>query len=154
DLDAVGRAPSRFDFAKLDNLNAHYLRAKSDAELTRLVVPRIEQTLGQALDQTARSRLEAAMPGLKSRAKTLVELAEIAHFYVAPRPIPIDVKGKALLDPVRPMLKLLSEALAGLPWDPAALEGGVRDFAAAQGLKLGAVAQPLRAALTGTTASP
>jgi glutamyl-tRNA synthetase len=154
DLDAVGRAPARFDFAKLGNLNGHYVKATSDARLAALVAPLIEKSLGVALDAAARARLEAAMPGLKPRAKTLVELAEIAHFYVAPRPIPVDDKARALLGPAAALLVELARHLGNLPWDASSLEAAVRDFAEARGMKLGQAAQPLRAALTGSTASP
>jgi glutamyl-tRNA synthetase len=154
DLGAVGRAPARFDFAKLGNLNGHYIRATSDAQLAALVAPVIERNLGRPLDDAARTRLEAAMPGLKPRAKTLVELAQIAHFYVAPRPIPVDDKAKAILRPAAAMLAELATKLGDLPWDAASLETAIRDFTEARGLKLGEAAQPLRAALTGSTASP
>ena len=154
DLGAVGRAPARFDFAKLGNLNGHYLRATSNPWLAALIAPLIEKSLGHALDATARARLEAAMPGLKPRAKTLVELADIAHFYVVPRPIPVDGKAKAILVPAAQLIGQLASRLADLPWDASTLEAAVRDFAEAQGMKLGQAAQPLRAALTGSTASP
>ena len=154
DLDAVGRSPARFDFAKLDNLNAHYIRATNDAMLATLVAPLIETNLGHKLGEPERARLQTAMPGLKARAKTLVELAAIAHFYVAPRPIPIDDKAKAVLGPAKSLLADLANSLGDLPWNAASLEAATRDFAEARGLKLGQAAQPLRAALTGSTASP
>jgi len=154
DLDAVGRAPARFDFAKLANLNGHYLRETANATLAALVAPFIERALEHPLDATAAKRLEAAMPGLKPRAKTLAELADIAHFYVASRPIPIDEKAKALLAPAKEMLRDLATQLDGIAWDATALEAAVRSYAEPRGLKLSAAAQPLRAALTGSTASP
>jgi len=155
DIDAVGRAPARFDFAKLDSINAHYLRAADDGRLAALIAPRLERALGIALDQAALVRLERAMAGLKPRAKTLAELADRAKFYVAPRPIPIDDKAHALLvKAARVRLGALAEALASVPWQEAALEAAVRRFAEAGGIKLGDVAQPLRAALVGTLASP
>jgi len=155
DLDAVGRSAARFDFAKLANLNAHYLRLIEDAELAAMLAPRLERALGRSFDAAERERLERAMPGLKPRAKTLADLAEIARFYVEPRPIPIDPKAKALLDgEARRRLADLAPALAGAEWSPAALEEAARRFAETQGIKLGAVAQPLRAALSGSTASP
>jgi glutamyl-tRNA synthetase len=154
DLDTVGRAPARFDFAKLGNLNGHYLKATSDTRLVGLVAPLIEKSLGITLDGAARARLETAMPGLKPRAKTLVELAQIAQFYVAPRPIPIDDKAKAVLAPAASLLTDLASSLGERPWEAASLEAAVRDFAEARGMKLGQAAQPLRAALTGSTASP
>jgi len=154
DLDAVGRAPARFDFAKLANLNGHYLRETANATLAALVAPFIERALEHPLEATAAKRLEAAMPGLKPRAKTLAELADIAHFYVASRPIPIDEKAKALLAPAKEMLRDLATQLDGIAWDATALEAAVRSYAEPRGLKLSAAAQPLRAALTGSTASP
>ncbi len=155
DIDAVGRAPARFDFAKLDSINAHYLRATDDRRLAALIAPRLEQALGTTLDDAARARLERAMAGLKPRAKTLAELADRARFYVAPRPIPIDAKARALLDPpARALLGALAPALAAVAWQEAALEAAVRRFAEAGGIKLAAVAQPVRAALVGTLASP
>ncbi len=154
ELDAVGRAPARFDFAKLANLNGHYIRETDDQRLVALAAPFIERALSRPLNDSEHQRLAAAMPGLKPRAKTLVELAEIAHFYVAPRPIPVDDKAKAQLAPAKPLIDALAQALADTAWDSASLEAAVRAFAEAQGLKLGQAAQPLRAALTGSTASP
>ena len=154
ELDAVGRAPARFDFAKLANLNGHYIRQTGDKSLVALAAPFIERALARPLSESERKRLTAAMPGLKPRAKTLIELAEIAHFYVAPRPIPVDDKAKAQLAPAKPLIGALAQALDNTAWDSASLEAAVRAFAEAQGLKLGQAAQPLRAALTGSTASP
>jgi glutamyl-tRNA synthetase len=154
DLDAIGRAPARFDFAKLGSLNAHYMRESDDQRLADLVAPYLAKAVEHALEPFELERLVAAMPDLKPRAKTLAELADIARFYVARRPIPIDDKAKAALAPAKPLLSALSEALDGAHWEAAALEEIARDFAASHGIKLGAVAQPLRAAVTGSTASP
>ncbi len=154
ELDAIGRAPARFDFVKLGSLNAHYLRETEDGRLAELVTPFLERALGRSLDPVARARLPAAIPGLKSRAKTLAELSDIAQFYVARRPIPIDDKAKALLAPAKPLLHALAAALEATPWNAGALEEATRGFAEARGLKLGAAAQPLRAAMTGSSASP
>ena len=154
DLGAIGRAPARFDFAKLGNLNGHYIRETENLRLARLIAPLVERALERDLSDTERERLTAAMPGLKPRAKTLVELADIAHFYVVPRPIPIDDKAKALLAPAKQLLGELAAMLRNATWQAAALEAAVRRFAEGRDLKLGAAAQPLRAALTGSTASP
>jgi glutamyl-tRNA synthetase len=154
DLGSIGRAPARFDFAKLGNLNGHYIRETDDARLVALAAPLIERTLKRALTEPQRERLIAAMPGLKPRAKTLVELAEIAHFYVVDRPIPMEDKAKALLAPAKQLLEELAAALQDCVWDAATLEAAVRAYAESHGLKLGAAAQPLRAALTGSAASP
>ncbi len=155
DLDAVGRAPSRFDFAKLDNLNGHYIRATDDDRLAGLVAERLEKSLGGALDDTRRDRLRRAMPELKLRPKTLVELAANARFLVAGRPITPDAKAAKLLSvDARRLLAALGPVLGHGEWLTQALEEEVRAFAAENGVQLGAVAQPLRAALTGSAASP
>ena len=156
DLDGVGRSPARFDFAKLDNLNGHYIRECDDASLAAEVAPRLEALLGRPLDAAARRRLEAGMPGLKPRAKTLVDLAENARFYVAPRPLEVTPEAEKLLsDEARQRLARLAPRLRALPdWDEAVLEAAVRGFAEDEGGKLGQVAQPLRAALSGSKTSP
>jgi glutamyl-tRNA synthetase len=153
DIDAVGRAPARFDFAKLDNLNGHYIRMAGDDPLVVLVAERLEKTLGHPLSE--RGRLRKAMPELKQRPKTLVELTANARFLVAPRPIQPDEKAaKLLTSEARQMLAQLSQRLESAEWLPEALEREIRSFAAQKGTKLGSVAQPLRAALTGSVASP
>jgi glutamyl-tRNA synthetase len=156
DLDAVGRSPARFDFTKLQNLNGLYIRERPDGALVRLVVPRLEASFGRALSPTELERLERAMPGLKGRSKTLVELADSAKFYLARRPLALDPKAAAALDGGgRAVLARLAPVLAPIAdWRPALLEQAVRGFAETHQLKLGDVAQPLRAAMTGTLVSP
>lgn len=155
DLDAVGRSPARFDLVKLTNLNAHYLRERPDVELVDLIAPRLEAE-GIVLDAGGRRRLVAGMSGLKQRSTTLVELAASARFYVVPRPLPLSDRAARLLDEnARARLGELAPALSQIePWDEPSLEATVRHFAEAGGLKLGHVAQPLRAALTGSNVSP
>jgi len=155
-LDGVGKSPSRFDYTKLDNLNGHYLRAADDARLVDLVVPRAEQATGAPVGETGRARLRAGMPGLKVRAKTVADLAASALFYVRPRPIPVDAAAQKLLTPeARAHLgRLLPRLAAATEWSEAALEAIVRQAAEEGQLKLGALAQPLRAALAGSTVSP
>jgi glutamyl-tRNA synthetase len=156
DIRGVGRAAARFDFDKLNALNGHYIREADDARLVDLIVPRIEAGLGGALDATAKDRLRRAMGGLKPRAKTINELADNAAFLVRPRPLSIDDKARKLMtDTARERLSRLAGALDAVePWDEAGVEGAVRAFAAAEGATLGDIAQPLRAALTGTSVSP
>jgi glutamyl-tRNA synthetase len=155
DIDAVGRSAARFDFVKLANLNGHYIREADDGRLVSLIAPRIETALGRPLQPAERTRLAAAMPGLKPRAKTLVELADNARFYAEQRPIPIDVKAAALLTAdAKRLLTELAPRLQAATWNAAALEEIVRQAAEAGGVKLGALAQPLRAALAGSTMSP
>ena len=155
DLDAVGRGAARFDMARLTSLNAHYLRQTDDGTLARLVAPHLEAA-GYPVDATGLARLQAGMAGLKPRAATLVELAERATFYVAPRPLVPGDKAARLLDPAaRGRLAGLLPALAGLSaWEPVPLEQAVRAYAEECEVKLGQIAQPLRAALTGSEASP
>ncbi|HEV2336847.1 MAG TPA: glutamate--tRNA ligase [Stellaceae bacterium] len=155
DLAGIGRAPAQFDFAKLDSINAHYIRIAEDARLVGLAAERLEGEFARPLGETERARLLAAMPGLKPRAKTIVELAEKARFYVAPRPIlPAADAARALTGEARQTLGALAGDLTQVEWQSAALEERLRDFVGAHGMKLGAVAQPLRAALTGSLASP
>ncbi|HEX4617559.1 MAG TPA: glutamate--tRNA ligase, partial [Stellaceae bacterium] len=155
DIDAVGRAPARFDFAKLDNLNGHYIRASEDERLVALIAPRLEKLVGKPLTDIDLGRLREAMPELKLRPKTLVELAANARFLVAPRPIRLDDKAaKLLTSDARRLLADLIDRLRAPEWQPERLEDEIRSFADEQGIKLGSVAQPLRAALTGSLASP
>jgi len=156
DLDVVGRSPARFDFAKLNNLNGHYIRESDDATLVEEIAPRLEAMLEAPLNDTACRRLQAGMPGLKPRAKTLVELAENARFYVAPRPLAVTPEAEKLLSgDARTRLARLGQRLCNLAdWSGDILEAAVRDFAIDEDLKLGQVAQPLRAALSGSKTSP
>jgi glutamyl-tRNA synthetase len=161
DLPQVGRSPARFDFAKLESLNSHYMRQTADAglvaEIERLL-PHIVagRELAARMTPELRGKLVAAMPGLKERAKTLVDLIEQARYIYADRPIAIDDKAAALLTPdARAMIGDLARTLDQVePWTAQALEGTVRSFAERIGVKLAQIAQPARAALTGRTTSP
>jgi len=152
DLDHVGKSPSRFDFKKLEHLNGHYIREADDERLAQLVAPR----LGAALTADQRALLVRAMPELKARAHTLQALAEGARFLFEKRPLELDEAAKALLNPEsRALLRAAHAALSGLgEWDHDSLERSVREVAEGAGAKLGKLAQPLRAALTGSTTSP
>jgi glutamyl-tRNA synthetase len=155
DLDAVGRAPARFDFAKLDNLNGHYIRSTEDDRLIAMVAERLEKMSGRQLTEAHHVRLMRAMPELKLRPKTIVELAANARFLVAPRPIAVDDRAAKLLTvEARRQLAELRLRLDGFAWRAEVLEQRLRAFADERGTKFGAVAQPLRAALTGSLASP
>ncbi len=161
DLPQIGRSPARFDFAKLESLNSHYLRAASDRELLAAIeglLPHIANgaELAAKLDAALKEKLIAAMPGLKERAKTLIELIDQARYLYAERPLSLEDKAQALLTPeARLMLRELGHALSGVdPWTAATTEAAIRSFSERRALKLGAVAQPLRAALTGRTTSP
>jgi len=138
-LSSIGRSPARFDYAKLENLNGLYMRQSSDQELLdalKVILPEIgpARGVGPTLSPELEAKFLAAMPGLKERAKTLVELLD---------------------DAARQRLSQIAEKLAAVAdWAPAPLEAAVRTYAEENGLKLGQAAQPLRAALTGRAMSP
>ena len=161
DLPQIGRSPARFDFAKLESLNGHYMRHTADADLVAEIERLLPHLAGGAqlarkLMPALRSKLVAAMPGLKERAKTMVELIDAAGYIHADRPITVDSKAAALLTPdARTLIAGLVTELDTLEeWTATALETAVRQFAERQRVKLGSVAQPLRAALTGRITSP
>jgi glutamyl-tRNA synthetase len=155
DLDAVGRAPARFDFARLGNLCGHYIRIAANERLSDLVAERLEKLLGKPLSELHRARLLRAMPELKMRPKTLAELAANSLFLVKPRPIGADERAAKLLTrDTGNVLRALLQHLDRSAWEASALEECIRQFAAENGVTLGSVAQPLRVALTGSTASP
>jgi len=161
DLSGIGRSAARFDFAKLESLNGHYIRHADDQSLVTM----FEGLLGYVpdgaelkakLNDTTRAQLLAAMPSLKERAKTLIELIDGSYFIFADRPLQIDAKALALLTlENRELIGRLRTALEAVaPWSAATTEAAMRAFAETSSLKLGAVAQPLRVALTGRTTSP
>ena len=155
-LDAVGRSPARFDFAKLESLNGQHIRVADDAAL----VARVEELLAvqgrPAPDPGRQARLLQAMPGLKERAKTLLDIIEMAHYILSERPFTPDEKAAKHLDEdARAMLARLTVRLRDASdWTAGPIEQIVRSFAEEEQLKLGKVAQPLRAALTGRSISP
>ncbi len=156
DLDGVGRSASRMDYVKLAHLNGVWLRQADDARLVREVLARLSGREGLVPDGVAEARILALMPGLKERARSLVELADSAAFLARSVPLPLEPRAQAQLgEPNRIMLRALAAALAPLqPFDAAEIDAALRRFADVAGLKLGQVAQPLRAAVTGSTMSP
>jgi glutamyl-tRNA synthetase len=155
DLDGVGRAASRMDYAKLTHLNGQWLRATNDARLAADVAARLPTQCRITADEPAQKRILRLMPGLKERAKTLAELTASAAFLARDVPLPFEPKAEALLTPqARTMLGKLAPALAATDFTTPTLDTALRAFAEAEGMKLGQVAQPLRAALTGSTMSP
>ena len=155
-LESIGRSPARFDFAKLESVNGHYLRSATNERLVELIAPRLEAVLGAAIDASGKVRLLRGMDGLKARAKSLVDLAESALLYVRPRPLAMDAKAAALLTPeakgtLSGTVKILQDLAE---WRAPALEQVDRQYAEQHAIKLGQLAQPKRAALTGSTTSP
>ncbi len=155
-LSGVGKSPSRFDAKKLQNLNGQYIREADDGALVALTAPWIEKEQGAKLSSADRDLLAQAMPVLKSRAKNLIELANNSLFLYKKRPLDLDEKAQSLLDAdARQLLESIHSTLADLDdWTLEATEDRVKAIAEAAELGLGKLAQPMRAALTGSTSSP
>ncbi|RST86052.1 glutamate--tRNA ligase [Aquibium carbonis] len=162
EIEDVNKGAARFDFQKLEALNGVHMRNTPDAELLDILVDTLPYLDGgpallDKLDEKRSAMLLSAMPGLKERAKTLVELADSAGYLFAQRPLALDEKATQLVGaPPRAILAGAREALAAIEgdWTAASTEAAIRAHVAATGVKLGAVAQPLRASLTGRATSP
>jgi len=161
DLAGIGRSAARFDFAKLESLNGHYIRHADERSLLTMFERVLDYVPSAAdlkakLNDGTRAQLLKAMPQLKERAKTLVELIDASYFIFADRPLQIEPKAQTILTPENRELigRLWTELKAVAPWNGQTTEAAMRAFAEQHGLKLGAVAQPLRVALTGRTTSP
>ena len=161
DLPQIGRSPARFDFAKLESLNGHYIRQSADADLLAAIdqlLPHLADGAELAAKMTPNLRQQwlAAMPSLKERAKTLLDLIDGAKFLCGGPAAPPGRQGRALLtaDAKTLLTDIGAELAAVEPWTAETTEQAVRTFAERKGAKLGAIAQPLRAALTGRTTSP
>ena len=156
DVDGIGKAAARFDTDKLTALNGHYIRNADNDRLANLVMDLLKTNLGDDIDASALPRLAAGMDGLKERAKTIIELAESAEFYVRKLPLPFTEKAANILtEDALEILGKLEGRLASLSeWTETSIEDTIRVFSEEEDLKFGKVAQPLRSALTGTTKSP
>lgn len=161
DVKDINKGAARFDFDKLAAINGHHIRHMDDSVLTETLIDTLPflpngKPILDRLDDHTRTQLLAAMPGLKERAKTLVELADSAMYLFTARPLPLDEKAAALLDDAgRAILAAVLPVLSSVgEWKAQPLDAAVRAHAEANGLKLGKVAQPLRAALTGRSTSP
>jgi glutamyl-tRNA synthetase len=155
DIADVNRGAAQMDYLKLTNLNGVYIRQADDDRLTRDVLERLAQRADLSLGDAVAGRIRALMPALKERAKTLVGLADSAAFLARAVPLPMEPKAAAALTAeARLMLREISAALAETDFSVAAIDAALRGFAERSGLKLGQVAQPLRAALTGSMVSP
>ena len=160
DLDGIGKSPSRFDFVKLENLNGHYMRHTDDEQLVRALLVFLPHVAGgpemlARIDAPMRAKLKRAMPGLKERAKTLIDLMKSSQFLFAQRPLALDDKARQIMaDGGVAALEALLPVLSQADWNAHSLEAAVKAHAEATGAKLGKLAQPLRAVLTGTNTSP
>src|SRR5438128_2199000 len=161
DLPQIGRSAARFDFAKLESLNGHYIRTADDKALVTAFEDVLKfapngSDIQNRLNDNTRAQLLQAMPGLKERAKTLLDLVDGAAFIFARRPLALDAKAAPLAtDEMRKLVGALRGILGGVsPWTVETTENAIRSYAEQSSLKLGAIAQPLRIALTGRTTSP
>ncbi|MBB6013005.1 glutamyl-tRNA synthetase [Aquamicrobium lusatiense] len=161
DITDVNKGAARFDFAKLEALNGIHMRSMDDAALTEALLSALPylpdgEALATGFDDAARERLLRAMPGLKDRAKTLIELADNTYYLTARRPLQLDEKATTILDDAaRAVLKdVLTRFQDISEWNAQTTEAAIREYAESSGLKLGKIAQPLRAALTGRATSP
>ena len=152
ELRDVGRSASRMDYTKLAHLNGVYIRDADPDRLAREVMTRLAKR-GLPIYDAGAARVRALVPSLQPRARTLEEMADGAAF-VLERPEPDAKAAGQLNEESRARLAALAGALETVEWDGPALETLLREQAEAQGVKLGALAQPLRAALTGRTQSP
>lgn len=158
-LEALNKGAARFDFVKLESINGHYIREAKPADLYQAMLD-LAQEVGRDIDATGlaanRGTVLAALPELQPRAKTVLELIDLAQFIYAVRPIKIEqAAADVLVGDARGLVRDFAEILRGInDWSVAAIDAAARAFAETKGLKLGKVAQPLRAALTGRTVSP
>jgi len=156
DLPQIGKSAARFDFKKLENLNGQHMRVANDAALTKAALELLKSREDAIVTDAKQAMLVEAMGGLKERAKTLVDILQSAHYILSDRPFSPDEKAAKLLsDDARTLLARLTSHLQNVSdWTSELLEEAVRAFAEAEDLKLGKVAQPMRAALTGRATSP
>jgi len=155
-LDGIGQSPSRMDFGKLAHVNAHYMRQADEDRLMALTMPYIEEKLGAKPDAAGIARFRSGLHALKERASTLIELADAGLFFVRPRPLPLSEDAAKVLDAdTRGMLVEIKQTLVSLEdFKAEKIEAALKEYGTQKGLKLGKVAMPLRAAITGTTNSP
>lgn len=159
-LEGIGRSPARFDFAKLENMNGQYIRTADNNDLMQAIETLLphhgDKDIAAKFTPKVKAQVLQAMTGLKERAKTLNELIDGAAFIYTPRPLPFEEKAKALItDEAKGHIKVLISLLDALPeWSVLACETCVKGYVESIGAKLGQVAQPLRASLTGRTMSP
>ena len=155
DLSGIGRAPARLDFKKLEHVSGYHIGAMPDADLLTDLDRFLGETGGPPLTQHQKDRLAPALSALKEKAKTLPQLLEQARFALIERPVDLDEKASKSLDPVsRGMLSSLTAAVQHVSWTRDELEQAAKRVAEDNGVGLGKLAAPLRAALAGRTATP
>ncbi|MBM3604522.1 MAG: glutamate--tRNA ligase [Alphaproteobacteria bacterium] len=155
DLSGIGRAPARLDFKKLEHVSGHHIGAMGDGDVLAALEGYLSETGAPALTEPQRTRILAAMTALKEKAKTLPALLDQARFAMIDRPVTVEEKAAKNLDTVsRGMLVSLTAALQNVSWTRHDLEEAAKQVAEQNGVGLGKIAGPLRAALAGTSATP
>lgn len=156
EIEDIGQAPSRMDFAKLDHVNAHYMRIMTEEQLLKKLMPFLEHELGGEVGEVEQERVKKGLGDLKERANTLVELAHESLFYVRSRPMILNEQAADLLNPESlSVLREIKSAFIELEnFTADNIQNKIKEIAKNHGVKMGNVAMPLRAVLTGTTTSP
>lgn len=154
DFDGVGKSPAQFDFAKLKHLNAHYINEMPDEDCAKVAKPFVEKKLGRALTESDEALLLATLPDIKPRVQLLTEIAEATQFYFE-AVAPDEAAQEKLTDEAKAYLKTLAERFDALDdFTQDNVKATIKGLSKELGVKMGLVAQPLRAALTGRTNSP
>ncbi|MDQ1900905.1 glutamate--tRNA ligase [Paracoccus sp. WLY502] len=155
DLSGIGRAPARLDFKKLEHVSGHHIGTMEDADLLAVLDQFLADTDAVPLTRQQRDRITAALPALKEKARTLPQLLDQARFALVERPVEPDEKASKSLDSVsRGMLSALTAAVQHASWTRDELEQAAKQVAEENGVGLGKLAAPLRAALAGCTTTP
>lgn len=155
DLEGIGKAPARLDFKKMDHINVQHIAMSDDDQLLADLEHYLGLTGRPPLSASQRDILASALYCVKDRAKTLEELWAKSQFALQKSPIEFDERAENSLDQAtRSMLRELTPHLQNASWDREPLEAVVAEFAEAKELKMGKIAAPLRAAISGSAASP
>ena len=154
DLKGIKKSPARLDAKKLANLSGQHIAAMNNSDTIEGFQDYLNAT-DQSLSPEQMSAVSDALDTVKDRAKTFADILDKSHFLITNRPIELDEKSQNALDPVsRGILSELTPHLQNASWDRDTLEGIVQSLAEAHETKLGKLAAPLRAALSGRAVSP
>ncbi len=156
DLAQISKGPARLDFDKLNSVNAHYIKLADNARLEALLFDHIAAARDWHVTEAARARVRQALDVLKTRAKTIIDLADQAYFLIRTRPLTLDASAqRAMKDEAKALLaRLRLHLAAGVSWEAEELASALKAFAAAEGVGLGQIGPALRAALTGGAPAP
>jgi glutamyl-tRNA synthetase len=155
DIDGLGLSPARLDFAKMNHLNAHYLRAKSDEELMELVINLLNHQ-GIKVSSAENDNILKGMPGLKPRAELVNGLAELAKIYLIEHELQYSNEAKEVIASAdSALVQLTINCLKTLSkFDKDTIQVSLKELAASQGLKIGELMHTIRPFITGMVNSP